>query len=211
MMSLGKCAPLQLTAIRLLPRSLSLDDRGRSYRKWPQRKIATEPPSVVSCRGAWALGGADLQHRFDGGAGQHVRHGVVDRRVRDKASAPAARSAAGQRGRGQSGAAERSARRSRLECIHGQGGLVGGSASPGTPRPLLQHCPQGTRCRAVRGPRPRHGGPQGRPRLFEAPLGPTPARKTADRVDKLRVCGIDWCVAPRLRASVRRSSNCRPQ
>src|SRR5262245_25240483 len=31
---------------------------------------------------AWALGGADLQHGFDGSAGQHVRHGVVDRRVR---------------------------------------------------------------------------------------------------------------------------------
>ena len=47
----------------------------RSYRKWPQRKIATEPQ-------AWALGGADLQHGFDGSAGQHVRHGIVDRRVR---------------------------------------------------------------------------------------------------------------------------------
>jgi hypothetical protein len=31
---------------------------------------------------------------------------------------------------------------------------------------------------------------------FEAPLGPTPARKTADRVDKLRVCGIDGVCRP---------------
>ena len=55
------------------------------------------PPRLsLSCRGAWALGGADLQHRFDGFACQHVSNSVVNRCVRIVPHQPINRQLAGE-------------------------------------------------------------------------------------------------------------------